>query len=346
MMSSFAAPLELVDASESFGEFYRRMQPQLLRYARGAFGVADAEEITAETMARACIAYNALDRTRNAWPWLTVVARNVACDLTRARKGRRLVDDEHLRTLPDQRNPSPDDAAVAAEESRLLARAMACLSDDQRRLLRLRLVEEMSHGDIAELLQRSETAIRQQVCRAKNRVAREYTALGGRVHGVGPVVVAAHLLRRLRTWARQGTAPMLPLVGSLVVAGSLFIVGGVSGISGVLSPAAVLPAAGVTVAAAQPTTEGAAVPPGAGARATDPAGAAATRPAPALVDAERDVGPASSRLLVPGKPFAPGARSAHRIAVRTPVGTVYVEGETANSQQSGIVCTLPGVHCS
>ena len=63
-----------------FDEFYATYHARLVRFASAAFGAADADDIAQEAMARAYAAYDRFDPGRDAWPWLTVIARRAAAD--------------------------------------------------------------------------------------------------------------------------------------------------------------------------------------------------------------------------------------------------------------------------
>lgn len=74
----------------------------------------------------------------------------------------------------------------------MLAEAMAGLSAADRSLLRLRLVEELSHDQIAEALGITAELVRKQFSRARQRLAAGVSAAdhdfraGGRLHDASP----------------------------------------------------------------------------------------------------------------------------------------------------------------
>ena len=74
---------------------------------------------------------------------------------------------EALRT-----SSTPSQAAVGREEAELLATALDRLPPDQREIVTLTRLHGMSHGDAAQLLDRSEAACRQLLRRGLRELAR------------------------------------------------------------------------------------------------------------------------------------------------------------------------------
>ncbi len=123
---------------------FRAHWPTLYRAAW--FVVRDeqaAEDIAQEAFLAAVAALDRFDRRRSLAPWLRTIAARRAIDALRARKLRREVGDAPL-------------AAVAAAERAApagdLGDALALLPDDQRTVVVLRHVLELTPGEIAELL--------------------------------------------------------------------------------------------------------------------------------------------------------------------------------------------------
>lgn len=125
--------------------------PRLLAYVRKAFGSAlDAEEIVAETFARAADNVGVLTRCERKDLYLLTVARNLCRDEFRRRRPEAL-SEAQWRASPAQ-GPSPDDCLAAGEERRRLIEAFARLPQAQREVVALRLSAELKFEEIAELL--------------------------------------------------------------------------------------------------------------------------------------------------------------------------------------------------
>ncbi|HEX8122472.1 MAG TPA: RNA polymerase sigma factor [Solirubrobacteraceae bacterium] len=105
-----------------------------------------AEDIAQEAFLAAIAALDRFDRRRPLAPWLRTIVARRAIDALRARNLRREVGDAALDTIPSTEPPpsAPDDSD--------LADALAGLPDDQRTVVVLRHVLELTPGEIADLL--------------------------------------------------------------------------------------------------------------------------------------------------------------------------------------------------
>lgn len=74
---------------------------------------------------------------------------------------------------------SPDEAAIRADRRRIVRAAMAHLSDDQRAVLQMRYVGELSAPEVAEILGKTEGAVRSLQHRGERSLARLLTDAGG-----------------------------------------------------------------------------------------------------------------------------------------------------------------------
>jgi RNA polymerase sigma-70 factor (ECF subfamily) len=101
-----------------------------------------AEDIAQEAFLAAIAALDRFDRRRPFGPWLRTIVARRAIDALRARRARREVGDEALGALPAP-EPLPGGDVAAA---------VAALPDDQRVVVALRHVLELTPGEIAELL--------------------------------------------------------------------------------------------------------------------------------------------------------------------------------------------------
>ena len=102
-----------------------------------------AEDIALEAFLSAVAALERFDRRRPLAPWLRTIVARRAIDALRARNLRREVGDAALSALP---------AAEVEQPSGDLAEALAGLPDDQRTVVVLRHVLELTPGEIAGVL--------------------------------------------------------------------------------------------------------------------------------------------------------------------------------------------------
>jgi len=103
-----------------------------------------AEDIAQEAFLAAVAALDRFDRGRPLGPWLRTIVARRAIDAVRARTLRREVGADALAAVADDGgDPGPSD----------LADALAALPDDQRVVVTLRHVLELTPGEIAALLE-------------------------------------------------------------------------------------------------------------------------------------------------------------------------------------------------
>jgi len=136
-----------------FEKFYDGWFAKVYNYARHRTGsAAAADEIVSDVFTRVLEGWNRFDPAageRGAWAF--GIARNVVADRYRSWRRRAW---EGLRALFDkpEPGPGPEEAAVRAEESRRLLRALSGLDDRARDIVCLRHHADMSNGAIAALL--------------------------------------------------------------------------------------------------------------------------------------------------------------------------------------------------
>jgi RNA polymerase sigma-70 factor (ECF subfamily) len=115
-------------------------------YRAAWFVVRDAqaaEDIAQEAFLAAIAALDRFDRRRPLAPWLRTIVARRAIDALRARKLRREVGDDALAAVP---------AFEATPPTGDLSDALAGLPDDQRTVVVLRHVLELTPGEIADVL--------------------------------------------------------------------------------------------------------------------------------------------------------------------------------------------------
>jgi RNA polymerase sigma-70 factor (ECF subfamily) len=156
----------------AFGELYER-------HARAVFGwferrlTGAAPDLTAETFARAWLWRDRFrdERAGSALPWLLGIAANVLRESVRR---------DRIETRARERLGLPMNLQVeegfAGVEARLsprqaLSRALARLPREQRRAVELRVVDELSYGEVARRLSIRPEAARLRVSRALRRLA-------------------------------------------------------------------------------------------------------------------------------------------------------------------------------
>jgi RNA polymerase sigma-70 factor, ECF subfamily len=166
-----------------FDALYRKYVAQV--YAFALYELADhhaAEDATERVFLRALAALPRFreQASQEAGPeastfrvWLFRIARNVIANERRARRRRPAASlDEALGAGLSIADPVDlERQAATRDEAAEALRALRRLPDDRRRALLLRFVDEMSTGEIAAVLGRSEGAVRVLIHRALRAVA-------------------------------------------------------------------------------------------------------------------------------------------------------------------------------
>jgi RNA polymerase sigma-70 factor (ECF subfamily) len=167
---SEAAPLTAGSVLARFQTMYDDYRNDILRYCRYRLPTdQDAEDATQEIFLHA---YRALpgwqERGAQERAWLFSIAHNEVVDRYRAdaRKPQTALDDALL--LHDQ-SPSPEQRAVTTGDLDEALRLLGKLSDDQRRVMELRLVG-LSGAEIAGVLGKPHATVRKLQERALHRL--------------------------------------------------------------------------------------------------------------------------------------------------------------------------------
>lgn len=115
---------------------------------------AVAEEVLIDVYAQVWRQATAYSRERGTpLAWLTTIARSRALDRLRAgwQEQQRRQPLDKLQDAPSRDN-SPEEAVVLGEQQRLVRRALAALSPEQRQVIELAYYSGMSHSEIAAYL--------------------------------------------------------------------------------------------------------------------------------------------------------------------------------------------------
>jgi RNA polymerase sigma-70 factor, ECF subfamily len=132
----------------AFGRLVRRHQRRVfalgLRWLRNA---DDADDLVQETFVRAWQGLARFDEARPFAPWVVTIAVNRA----KTRLARARSDETVDETLPWS-GPSPEEGAERALLARAVHAAVDALPEEQRIVLHLRAVEDLSYREIAQAL--------------------------------------------------------------------------------------------------------------------------------------------------------------------------------------------------
>lgn len=169
-----AAEVDLPALVETYAATLFRVAHAVLRNR------AEAEDTVQDTFVRVLEHRGSLPTIRDLRPWLIRITWNLAVD--RRRRVRRnptaQADDLFLQTLGSP-HPGTDRAFEDAEQTRRVLGAIERLPKAERQALLLSALEELSTVEIAEVMGKSESAIRALIYRARTHL-RERLDKGGK----------------------------------------------------------------------------------------------------------------------------------------------------------------------
>ena len=154
----------------AFTRLYHRYLNRVYRYLYWRVGEkAVAEDLTSQVFLAALENLPRYRHQGNFVAWLFAIARRKAADHFRWQRGQ-----VSLETLEDslagEGDPLPQ--VIAEEELKGLEQAIASLGAAEQELLRLRFAAELSFDEIATLLKRRPAAVKMQLYRLLNRLAK------------------------------------------------------------------------------------------------------------------------------------------------------------------------------
>jgi RNA polymerase sigma-70 factor (ECF subfamily) len=176
------------DDKTAFAALFRKHGPAMLRYCGGYVGNAQlAEDLTQDVFVKVWGARRDYRPRARFTTWLYTIASNV-CRNELRRRGRqrrlfgiRLGHEDgvgELSHLPAE-VVSPEDAVRGGEIGHALERGLTLLPERQRQALLLSRVAGLPAQRIAEIMHRSERAVRVLICRATSALKRECQRLLG-----------------------------------------------------------------------------------------------------------------------------------------------------------------------
>lgn len=160
--------------AEAFGQLYDHYLPYVYRFIYHRVGVRVlAEDLSSETFTRALRVVSKFQwQGKDFGAWLTVIARNLIADHFKSSRHRGEVMSGELPERPAP-GDGPEGEVVGTMTGELLMKAVRALPDEQRDCLLMRFVERLSISQTAEVLGRSDGAIKQLQLRAIRRLRRE-----------------------------------------------------------------------------------------------------------------------------------------------------------------------------
>ena len=174
--SSLEEETTLIEAARrdpaAFGELYRRYVARIYRYLFSHVGErADAEDLTTQVFTAALEGIQHYREQGNFAAWIFRIARNKIADYHRSRRNHLSLEDADDQLHVDW---DPLDHVERNEAMQRLARMVKDLDPEHVELLRLRFAADLSFGQMANLLGRSEASVKMMLHRLLNRLQAEW----------------------------------------------------------------------------------------------------------------------------------------------------------------------------
>jgi RNA polymerase sigma-70 factor (ECF subfamily) len=161
-MESARSEIDLAALVETYSSLLFRVAHSVLRSR------AEAEDVVQDVFVRVLEHRRSLTAVRDMRVWLVRVAWNLAID--RRRRIRPEQFDEGFADSLVGRNLPADEALNEAQRLRSVLRELERLPKAERDVLLLSVVEELGTAEMAEVLGRSESAVRALLFRARTRL--------------------------------------------------------------------------------------------------------------------------------------------------------------------------------
>ncbi len=161
-MESARSEIDLAALVETYSSLLFRVAHSVLRSR------AEAEDVVQDVFVRVLEHRRSLTAVRDMRVWLVRVAWNLAID--RRRRIRPKQFDEGFAESLVARNLPADEALNEAQRLRSVLRELERLPKAERDVLLLSVVEELGTAEMAEVLGRSESAVRALLFRARTRL--------------------------------------------------------------------------------------------------------------------------------------------------------------------------------
>lgn len=145
---------------EAFGQLYTRYVEKIYNYVYYRTGNRqDAEDLTAKTFYQALRHVNRyVDRGLPFSAWLYRIAHNLVANWHRDLSRRQVISLDTLALVSER--PHPEAKLQLEDDQRRLLRIIHRLPDDRQQLLILKFVEQMTNREIAQIMGRTEGAIK------------------------------------------------------------------------------------------------------------------------------------------------------------------------------------------
>lgn len=175
-----AVKLAVTGDADAFSFLYEQNVTRIYNYIYYRTGSeADAEDLTARVFHRA---FGHIEKYKEKGvpftAWLYRIAHNLTANWYRDMQRRKEISLEEQLDLPYHGEP-PERQIERSQEKELLMKAIRRLPPDRQQLILLKYLEDLTNGEIALIMGRTEGAIKSLYHRALISLRQEIDALGG-----------------------------------------------------------------------------------------------------------------------------------------------------------------------
>lgn len=146
---------------DAFGQLYARYASGVSRFVGNRLQDRGlVEDLTSETFTRALRRIDSVsDQGRDVGAWFTTIARNLVLDHVKSHRTQR---ESPVAEVADvgSAQPGPEQVAISNESAAAVRRHVGQLPPDQQECLRLRFWQDLSTGETAAAMGRSEGAVK------------------------------------------------------------------------------------------------------------------------------------------------------------------------------------------
>lgn len=168
------------DGDLPFEELYDRFFEPVNRYLRYRVDSAwDADDLTTTVFMKALENFTKYRAEGPFSAWIFRIAHNVYVDYMRGR--REYATHDVMLELAVGSEDGPEEAVLQGEELKKLRQMLLSLSPDYRDVVALRYAGDLRFAQIAEVIGKSESAVRMLHHRALKQLRQKYLQEGGRV---------------------------------------------------------------------------------------------------------------------------------------------------------------------
>ena len=162
-----------------FVDAYERYHRAVFVYCRRRVSADRVEDVVADTFLTAWRKIDQVPDGDETLPWLYGVAYRVLMHQWRGTSRRQRLEDR-LSSIGVDSPSSPEEYIVSTYESERVLEATSKLKTTDQEILRLSLWEELSHGEVASVLNLNVEAVRKRLSRALQNLTKEFNRQDGR----------------------------------------------------------------------------------------------------------------------------------------------------------------------